>query len=141
MAYYRPARSDSGQRPYISVAIPAGTDAKWVTYDRVHARLTTPPGGLLVPVGLRIVLCLVHEYTHAIQDGVCGGERRRFLEAEPTKNEIEYVRLHAPTYYAKLVPSRSSARTSSKRVASPPESTAPDPGLLRGLLRGWRSRS
>lgn len=50
-----------------------------------------------------MTVVLVHEYTHAVQHGVCGGSKRRYSEVETTENEIEFVRRHAPVAFEQLV--------------------------------------
>lgn len=99
--YPRPARGYGV--PHIQIRVPRGAAARWHTYRRVRARLSTPAGGIELPVELLVTVVLVHEYTHAVQHGVCGGSKRRYSEVETTENEIEFVRRHAPAAFEQLV--------------------------------------
>ncbi|MBL9140959.1 MAG: hypothetical protein JNK53_03750 [Phycisphaerae bacterium] len=89
--------------PHIVLRVPKGAFARWNTYQRVRARWTTPRGGIELPIDLLMTTVLIHEYTHALQHGTCGGTKRRYSEVETTENEIEFIRLHAPTAFAQLV--------------------------------------
>lgn len=99
--YPRPARGYGV--PHIQIRVPRGAEARWHTYRRVRARLSTPAGGIEMPVELLVTVVLVHEYTHAVQHGVCGGGKRRYSEVETTENEVEFVRRHAPAAFEQLV--------------------------------------
>lgn len=99
--YPRPCRGFAG--PHIVLRIPRGAFGRWCTYRRVRARLSTPREGVELPVDLLLTVVLIHEFTHAVQHGVCGGTARRFSEVETTENEIEFIRVHAPRAHAQLV--------------------------------------
>jgi hypothetical protein len=78
-------------------------DRPWSTYDRVRVGLTTPAGGIPVPRLLGVTLSLIHEWTHALQAGACGHEKRNASEVETTQNEIGYVKQHAPYLADRLI--------------------------------------
>lgn len=90
--------------PHILVSVGRGAHVRWHTYRRVRAGLATPREGIVVPLALYTTLALVHEFTHALQHGVCGTPKRRYSEVETTDNEIEFVRRVAPRLHAQLVP-------------------------------------
>lgn len=120
-AFYRRAcRGYDG--PHILLRVPSGISAGWHTYRRVRARLSTPRGGIEMPIDVLMTVVLIHEYTHAVQHGVCGHAPRKYSEVETTENEIEFVRLHAPDAFARLVgvmsPKNARARTSLRRAAN-----------------------
>lgn len=100
--YPRPTRGFEG--PHIRLRVPPGGTGAWHTYRRTRARFSTPRGGLLLPTRVLATTILIHEYTHALQHGVCGTPKRRFSEVETTGNEIEYIRRAAPEAFARLVP-------------------------------------
>ncbi len=100
--YRRPCRGYDG--PHILLRVPSAAFARWHTYRRMRARWATPRHGVELPIDVLMTVVLIHEYTHAVQHGVCGGVARRYSEVETTENEIEFVRLHAPSAYAELVP-------------------------------------
>lgn len=150
--YCGPARGQAG--PHIRLGIPAGPTATRSLYKRRTARLTTPPGGLEMPVRFALALTLVHEYTHALQYGIAGTEIKvRRGEVEPTRCEIEYLRVRAPELYAALVAvepdqgrrrqQRSRRQTTRNQTSAarsprdPPSRLAP----LARLLRWLRLRS
>ncbi len=99
--YPRACKGHDG--PHIVLRIPPGAVARWNTYLRVRARWTTPPGGIELPIDVLMTTVLIHEFTHAVQHGVCGHDKRKFSEVETTENEIEFMRVHAPSAYAQLV--------------------------------------
>lgn len=99
--YPRGYRGQEG--PHIVLRVPPGNFARWTTYARMRARLTTPREGIELPVDVLATVVLIHEYTHAVQHGVTGQPRRRFSEVETTENEIEFIRRHAPAAHARLV--------------------------------------
>lgn len=76
------------------------THGKLHLYKKVTIGLTTPHGGLLVGCELQVITSLIHELTHFVQ----GIEKRLYSEVETTTNEIEYLKLHEPFWYGRLVP-------------------------------------
>jgi hypothetical protein len=122
--YRRPCRGYDG--PHILLRVPPAAFARWHTYRRMRARWATPRHGVELPIDVLMTVVLIHEYTHAVQHGVCGGVARRYSEVETTENEIEFVRLHAPAAYAALVP-MSTARSRRR----PARST-----ILRQMVNG-----
>lgn len=120
------------RQPHILVSVGRGATVRWHTYRRVRAGLSTPREGLAMPLELYVTLALVHEFTHALQHGVCGTPKRRYSEVETTDNEIAFVRRAAPEIHARLVPvqgktparrTRKTMRTSDRRagkVDTPP---------------------
>jgi hypothetical protein len=115
--YPRPCRGHAG--PHIVLRIPRGAYGRWCTYRRVRARLSTPREGIELPIDLLLTVVLIHEFTHAVQHGVCGGTPRRFSEVETTENEIEFVRVHAPAAHARLVAVEGAPRTPSPLPRTP----------------------
>lgn len=97
------------RQPHILVSVGRGATVRWHTYRRVRAGLSTPREGLVMSVELYVTLALVHEFTHALQHGVCGTPKRRYSEVETTDNEIAFVRRMAPELHAQLVPVKSKA--------------------------------
>lgn len=100
--YSGPAHGFPG--PHILLSVGRGSEQRWHTYRRVRAGLTTPRQGIPMAMELHATVVLVHEFTHALQHGVCGTPRRRFSEVETTDHEIEFVRRVAPDLHAQLVP-------------------------------------
>ncbi|MFO0963301.1 MAG: hypothetical protein U0625_10415 [Phycisphaerales bacterium] len=100
--YPRAAHGHAG--PHIRLRVPSGTTGRWHTYRRARARFATPRGGLELPVRILATAVLIHEYTHALQHGIGGGDKRLFSEVETTGNEIEFIRRAAPEAFAQLVP-------------------------------------
>lgn len=90
--------------PHVLVSVGRGAQVRWHTYRRVRAGLATPREGVLMPVELYATLALVHEFTHALQHGICGTPKRRYSEVETTEAEIAFVRRVAPEMHAQLVP-------------------------------------
>lgn len=88
----------------ITVTLPRGSRGRWHVYRRVRAGLVTPRSGIEMDLHLLARLVLVHELTHAIQHGACGGPRRRYSEVETTRNEIEFLLRARPEAHARLVP-------------------------------------
>lgn len=112
-----PGHGAPGAHVYVSV--PRGETARRALYARRTAGLTTPPGGLEMPIRLALTLTLVHEYTHALQFGAVPGLDVRRGEVEPTKNEIAFLREQAPAWHARLVPvPPRTARRSARRAAT-----------------------
>lgn len=101
--------------PHILVSVGRGSQVRWHTYRRVRAGLSTPREGVAMPVELYATLALVHEFTHALQHGVCGTPKRRYSEVETTDAEIAFVRREAPEIHAQLVPVK--GRAPAKRAA------------------------
>lgn len=95
--------------PHILVSVGRGSQVRWHTYRRVRAGLSTPREGVAMPVELYATLALVHEFTHALQHGVCGTPKRRYSEVETTDAEIAFVRRVAPEIHAQLVPVKGKA--------------------------------
>jgi hypothetical protein len=83
----------SGNEPRLQITL---CDNPWHTYNRARVGITTPPEGIRVPRLLYVTLGLIHEYTHAIQYGVCGLPLRPASEVETTRNEIVFVEAHTP---------------------------------------------
>ncbi len=72
-------------------------------YSRASAHLMAPNGGLKgISMFERLVMILVHEYTHSVQFY----EGTQPNEVDTTRNEIEYMRLNLQTDYLLLVPSQ-----------------------------------
>jgi hypothetical protein len=109
--------------PHILLRVAPGRVARWHTYRRARARFGTPPEGIELHTRILATAVLVHELTHAVQHGACGGPRRRFSEVETTENEIEYVRRHAPDAFANLRPVMRrvrAARAGRLKASAPP---------------------
>lgn len=68
-------------------------------YPRKSCEYKTPRGGLKVGRALAMILLLVHELTHHVQ--YC--EKRRASEVETNNNQIEYMRIHEPKWFKKLI--------------------------------------
>jgi len=79
-------------------------------YRRVRVGLVAPPQGIEMPVALFAAVVLVHEFTHAIQHGVCGTPKRPYGEVETTDNEIRFIEKVAPDVHAQLLPLRAKPR-------------------------------
>ena len=68
--------------------------------------LVAPPQGIEMPVALFAAVVLVHEFTHAIQHGVCGTPKRPYGEVEilpnapQTPEEIETAKRNMSRNYA-----------------------------------------
>lgn len=122
--------------PHVLVSVPRGAVVRWHTYRRVRAGLGTPPGGILVPVELHAAIALVHEFTHALQHGMCGTPPRRYSEVETTANEIEFVRRVAPQVHAQLVPIHSKARKVAPRARTRIGALSGFAAWFRAFLRG-----
>jgi len=144
-AHFTSGPGDGVPGPHVVVDVPPGATASWNTYRRVGARLSTPPGGLVLPLRTYLELVLVHEYTHALQHGLGVSAKRAYSEVETTRNEIEYARRHAPEVYARLVPvppgSTRRKRTARTPAAAPTGRTsavAPVLRLLADLARRLR---
>lgn len=73
-------------------------------YDRNSCGLTTPKGGIPVPVELDATITLIHELTHYAQ-GVFGNGI--YSEIDTTKNSIEYLEMYHPDIHKKLVKTKS----------------------------------
>jgi hypothetical protein len=119
--YMRAAHGFRG--PHILLRVPPGATGTWNTYRRARARFSTPPGGIALPARLLATAVLVHEFTHAVQHGACGGVRRKFSEVETTENEVDFMRTRAPEAFAQLVPvvrrRRKSRAAAKARPAAP----------------------
>jgi hypothetical protein len=89
--------------PHIVLRVPRGVTARRSLYRRVRVGLTTPAGGLEMPIREALVLTLVHEYTHALQYGDYGIHLRGG-EVETTRNEVLYLERHLPALHGQLVP-------------------------------------
>jgi hypothetical protein len=131
--YTKPRNGFAG--PHILISVPRGVTVRWSVYRRVRAGLMTPPGGIEMPATLFALVALVHEFTHAIQHGVCGTPKRCYGEVETTKNEIRFIEQVAPHVHAQLLPLRAKSRkrsvpTGARRVREtrptvPPEGVPP----------------
>jgi hypothetical protein len=88
----------------ITVTLPRGSRGRWHTYRRVRAGLVTPRSGIEMDLHMLARLILVHELTHAIQHGTCGGPRRRYSEVETTRNEIGMLLRLMPEARERLLP-------------------------------------
>jgi hypothetical protein len=121
-AYY-PRRAHGFDGPHILLRVANGRTARWHTYRRARARYSTPPEGIEVETVALAAAVLVHEFTHAVQHGACGGVRRKFSEVETTENEVEFMRTRAPEAFARLVPvvrrRRKSRAAAKARPAAP----------------------
>jgi len=106
--YKKPRNGFAG--PHILISVPRGTTAPWSVYRRVRVGLMTPPGGIEMPSTLFALVVLVHEFTHAIQHGVCGTPKRCYGEVETTKNEIRFIERVAPDVHAQLLPLKAKPR-------------------------------
>ena len=130
--YMKPRHGFAG--PHILVSVPRGATARWSVYRRVRVGLVAPPQGIEMPVALFAAVVLVHEFTHAIQHGVCGTPKRRYGEVETTDNEIRFIERMAPDVHAQLLPLKAKPRkrgaTGTRRVREtrptvPPEGIPP----------------
>jgi hypothetical protein len=128
--YLGPAHGFDG--PHILLSVGRGAEVRWHTYRRVRARLATPREGVVMPMPLYATVALVHEYTHALQHGVCGTPRRRYSEVETTDNEIAFIRRVAPHLHARLVPVP--RRAAGRRGVHAPTPSRGLFGWLRDLL-------
>jgi hypothetical protein len=108
-AFYMKARHGFAG-PHILVSVPRGATARWSVYRRVRVGLVAPPQGIEMPVALFAAVVLVHEFTHAIQHGVCGTPKRPYGEVETTDNEIRFIEKVAPHVHAQLLPLRAKPR-------------------------------
>ena len=145
--YMKPRHGFAG--PHILVSVPRGTTARWSVYRRVRVGLVTPPRGIEVPVTLLAAVVLVHEFTHAIQHGVCGTPKRPYGEVETTDNEIRFIERVAPEVHAQLLPLQAkprrrgaAARDRRVRDAGAPTPRVPPEGVppiwpTRMLLAMW----
>jgi len=106
----------------ITVSLPRGSLVRWHAYRRVRAGWATPRSGVTMDLAMLARLVLVHELTHALQHGTCGGPRRRYSEVETTRNEIEFLRRHQPEAMMSLEPveRRTTRATSSRRSSKGP---------------------
>lgn len=91
--------TSSRSRYYIGqrMAVIAITRIKWL-YARKRIGIMNPVGikcGYLVSTTLSII----HEATHHVQNL----EARRYSEVETTQNEIEYLRVHHPEHFEKII--------------------------------------
>ena len=123
----------------ITVSLPRGPSVRWHVYRRVRAGLVTPHEGVEMDLATFARLVLVHELTHALQHGTCGGPRRRFSEVETTRNEIEFLRRIMPEACARLVPVHASRRGGLPVRASRVRSSPTLLDRLLGWLRGERA--
>lgn len=122
--------------PHILISVPRGETARWSVYRRVRVGLTTPLGGIEMPATLFAMLALVHEFTHAIQHGVCGTPKRCYGEVETTRNEIRFIERVAPDVHARLLPLKakprrrgSAAEAGRVRETRPSTSRVPPEGI------------
>lgn len=122
--------------PHILLCVGRGHEVRWHTYTRVRSGLTTPREGIAMPVSLYVSVVLVHEFTHALQHGVCGTPRRRYSEVETTDNEIEFVRRMAPRLHAQLVPVRAGVQGRRSARTGPRARARTRPLARRGVF-GW----
>ena len=106
--YMKPRHGFAG--PHILVSVPRGSTARWSVYRRVRVGLVAPPQGIEMPVALFAAVVLVHEFTHAIQHGVCGTPKRPYGEVETTDNEIRFIERVAPDVHAQLLPLKAKPR-------------------------------
>lgn len=141
--YMKPKHGFAG--PHILVSVPRGTTARWSVYRRVRVGLVAPPQGIEMPVALFAAVVLVHEFTHAIQHGVCGTPKRPYGEVETTDNEIRFIEKVAPDVHAQLLPLKAKPRkrgaVGARRVREtrptvPPEGISPI-WPTRMLLSMW----
>ena len=130
--YMKPKHGFAG--PHILVSVPRGITARWSVYRRVRVGLVAPPQGIEMPVALFAAVVLVHEFTHAIQHGVCGTPKRPYGEVETTDNEIRFIEKVAPDVHAQLLPLKAKPRkrgaAGARRVREtrptvPPEGISP----------------
>ena len=131
--YMKPKHGFAG--PHILVSVPRGSTARWSVYRRVRVGLVAPPQGIEMPVALFAAVVLVHEFTHAIQHGVCGTSKRPYGEVETTDNEIRFIERVAPDVHAQLLPLKAkprkrgvaagARRVREKRPTVPPEGVPP----------------
>lgn len=136
-AYY-PRRAHGFEGPHILLRVANGRTARWHTYRRARARYSTPPEGIEVDTLTLAAAVLVHEFTHAVQHGACGGTRRKFSEVETTENEVEFMRMRAPEAFARLVPvvrRRRKARSARTAAAAPSGLAALRAIVLRAVGR------
>ena len=122
--------------PHVLLCVGRGAELRWHTYRRVRAGLTTPPGGVVMPMALYATVVLVHEFTHALQHGVCGTPKRRYSEVETTDAEIEFVRRVAPQLHAQLVPVQGGKARRAKARAAQTSAVRGGEGVANGLI-GW----
>jgi hypothetical protein len=106
--YMKPKHGFAG--PHILIRVPRGATARWSVYRRVRVGLVAPPQGIEMPVALFAAVVLVHEFTHAIQHGVCGTPKRPYGEVETTDNEIRFIEKVAPDVHAQLLPLKAKPR-------------------------------
>ena len=141
--YMKPKHGFAG--PHILVSVPRGITARWSVYRRVRVGLVAPPQGIEMPVALFAAVVLVHEFTHAIQHGVCGTPKRPYGEVETTDNEIRFIEKVAPDVHAQLLPLKAKPRkrgaVGARRVREtrptvPPEGVPPI-WPTRMLLSMW----
>ncbi len=141
--YMKPKHGFAG--PHILVSVPRGITARWSVYRRVRVGLVAPPQGIEMPVALFAAVVLVHEFTHAIQHGVCGTPKRPYGEVETTDNEIRFIEKVAPDVHAQLLPLKAKPRkrgaAGARRVREtlptvPPEGISPI-WPTRMLLSMW----
>lgn len=144
-AFYLKARHGFAG-PHILISVPRGAVARWSVYRRVRAGLVTPPGGIEMPVTLFAAVVLVHEFTHAIQHGVCGTPKRCYGEVETTTNEIHFIERVAPEVHAQLLPLKAKPRrrgaTNRARETRQPMPCVPPEGIppiwpTRMLVAMW----
>ncbi len=86
-------------------------------YNRKSCGLTTPTGGIEVPLELAVTSTIIHELTHYAQalyspvkiQKIKKGtvlkkwEFGTFTEIDTTKNEIEHLKMYHPEVYKKLI--------------------------------------
>jgi hypothetical protein len=141
--YMKPRHGFAG--PHILVSVPRGATARWSVYRRVRVGLVAPPQGIEMPVALFAAVVLVHEFTHAIQHGVCGTPKRRYGEVETTDNEIRFIERVAPDVHAQLLPLKAKPRkrgATGARRARETRPTVPPEGIppiwpTRMLVAMW----
>jgi len=135
--YMKPRHGFAG--PHILVSVPRGATARWSVYRRVRVGLVAPPQGIEMPVALFAAVVLVHEFTHAIQHGVCGTPKRPYGEVETTDNEIRFIERMAPDVHAQLLPLKAKPRkrgaTGTRRVRETRPTVPPD-----GIPPIWPTR-
>ena len=129
----------------ITVSLPRGGSVRWHVYRRVRAGLVTPREGIEMDLATFARLVLVHELTHALQHGTCGGPRRRYSEVETTRNEVECLRRLMPEACGRLLPVQGREPKGVRRAARSPSLFDRLMGWLRGeaatCARARRSRA
>ncbi len=127
--------------PRIRLCVPTGKTASWTVYSRRRIGLSPPPQGIQVPIRLFATAVLIHELTHAVQDGLGVMPSRCMSEVETTRNEITYVRSVSPEVFSQLQVMKAKPRRKRRKTA--PLIDRQDLGVFMprgcGLESLWRS--